>query len=96
MSGETVVVLPANAGMIRTASSPRRITRSAPRQRGDDPGRHKPLRRLHLVLPANAGMIRGEDLETEQSRCAPRQRGDDPFVGPVAASMGMCSPPTRG
>ena len=89
-------MLPAYAGMIRTAREKSSRNWSAPRVCGDDPT----LEFLHnqntWVLPAYAGMIRVAKIHRGRRTSAPRVCGDDPDIVQVAPDTIECSPRMRG
>ena len=89
-------MLPAYAGMIRSAwRAPAGWVR-APRVCGDDPSMAMDLLSGEPVLPAYAGMILPRHLHPRRMAGAPRVCGDDPSLSERLIKAEMCSPRMRG
>ncbi len=89
-------VLPAHAGMARTAHGTAHGTARSPRTRGDGPEPVEHAAQAHPVLPAHAGMARQPRPPPALAPGSPRTRGDGPPILLSASAFKKFSPHTRG
>ena len=89
-------VFPARAGMILVQPDPQQITKSIPRESGDDP--LDVLRGIveDHVFPARAGMILRVFRSGKLDVRIPRESGDDPTSATLRCPQPKYSPRERG
>ena len=89
-------VLPAQPGMLRTATMPVPRRSSPPRAAGDAPSSPQCRRCSPTVLPAQPGMLRPATAHPGCSWCPPRAAGDAPVVQHRLHQVRRSSPRSRG